>query len=255
MLEQGPSPVNGPHQGGWVDDGHGGDWFIHFQDVGPYGRIPHLQPVDWSDGWPVMGNQGIPVAEWDTGLPAVPVSVPLSDFFETAIGPAWQWQANPDPSWFTLLRPGLRLHAVPADRLYEAGSFLSRLMTSRNFDMDVRLTVPRSDTAVTGIGLMGNNYFYAALRNGAVRLVSGSAEEAEKELLSFPYKKAELLLRLRVRNGFVSFFFGTFGCDPEPLGGSFPMVPGGWTGARPGIFCTGNNGYADIHSVLITEYR
>ena len=55
---------------------------------------------------------------------------------------------------------------------------------------------------------MGNNYFYAALRNGAVRLVSGSAEEAEKELLSFPYKKAELLLRLRVRNGFVSFFFG-----------------------------------------------
>lgn len=255
VLEQGPSPVNGPHQGGWVDDGHGGDWFIHFQDVGPYGRIPHLQPVDWSDGWPVMGNQGIPVAEWDTGLPAVPVSVPLSDFFETAIGPAWQWQANPDPSWFTLLRPGLRLHAVPADRLYEAGSFLSRLMTSRNFDMDVRLTVPRSDTAVTGIGLMGNNYFYAALRNGAVRLVSGSAEEAEKELLSFPYKKAELLLRLRVRNGFVSFFFGTFGCDPEPLGGPFPMVPGGWTGARPGIFCTGNNGYADIHSVLITEYR
>ena len=68
-------------------------------------------------------------------------------------------------------------------------------------------------------------------------------------------EKAELLLRLRVRNGFVSFFFCMDGSDPEPLGETFPMAPGGWTGARPGIFCTGSSGYADFHSVLITEYR
>ena len=255
VLEQGSSPVNGPHQGGWIDDGHGGDWFIHFQDVGPYGRIPHLQPVDWSDGWPVMGNRGTPVPEGETDLPAVPLSVPLSDCFETDIGPVWQWQANPDPSWFTLLRPGLRLHAVPADRLYDAGSFLSRLMTCRDFDMDTRLKASCSASASAGIGLMGNSYLYAVLRDKSVRLVRGSSEEGEEEMLAYPYEKAELLLRLRVRNGFVSFFFGSNSCDPKPLGETFPMAPGGWTGARPGIFCTGSSGYADFHSVLITEYR
>ena len=31
-------PVNGPHQGAWVDTPTGEDWFLHFQDVGAYGR-------------------------------------------------------------------------------------------------------------------------------------------------------------------------------------------------------------------------
>ncbi|MCQ2311614.1 MAG: hypothetical protein MJZ64_07705 [Paludibacteraceae bacterium] len=35
--------------------------FVHFQDVGVAGRIVHLQPVTWQDGWPVMGNHGEPV--------------------------------------------------------------------------------------------------------------------------------------------------------------------------------------------------
>ena len=31
VLAQGNSPVNGPHQGGWVDTPTGEDWFMHFQ--------------------------------------------------------------------------------------------------------------------------------------------------------------------------------------------------------------------------------
>lgn len=254
VLEQGSSPVNGPHQGGWIDDGRGHDWFIHFQDVGPYGRIPHLQPVDWSDSWPVMGDHGTPVAEGDTGLPPYPASVPLFDCFEKGIGSVWQWQANPDPSWFTLLKPGLRLHAHPAERLYEAGQFLSRLMPFRNFDMDVCLSVT-GRTSAAGIGLMGKSYTFIASDGRKISLVRGGAEEEEHELFSSPYEKAELMLRLQVRNGYASFSFGaaagrmTTPCDP------FPMTAGGWTGARPGIFCTGTDGYADIHSVQIREHR
>ncbi|MBR6706805.1 MAG: glycoside hydrolase 43 family protein, partial [Clostridia bacterium] len=60
VLGQGNTPINGPHQGGWVNDGRGKDWFIHFQDMDAYGRVTHLQPVDWSDGWPVMGKKGSP---------------------------------------------------------------------------------------------------------------------------------------------------------------------------------------------------
>ena len=48
VLRQGKTPVNGPHQGGWVRTSLGEDWFMHFQDKGPYGRVVHLQPIDWS---------------------------------------------------------------------------------------------------------------------------------------------------------------------------------------------------------------
>ena len=254
VLEQGSTPVNGPHQGAWISDGHGKDWFIHFQDVGAYGRVPHLQPLAWTDGWPVIGDRGTPVPEGDTGLPACPLSIPLGDDFAREIGPVWQWPANPDPAWYTLLRPGLRLHAAPAARLYEAGQFLSRLMTCRDFDMDILFSVPRLGPAGAGAGVMGTAYTYAVLREGRIRLVRGGAEEAEREVLSVPYEKAELTLRLHVRDGSVSFLYGPDDRSLSPLGGAFPMAPGGWTGARPGFFCLGSEGYADVRSVRITEY-
>ena len=255
VLSQGSTTVNGPHQGAWFDDGRGGDWFIHFQDAGPYGRIPHLQPVDWSGVWPVMGNCGTPVAGGETGLPAVPLSVPLSDCFESGIGPVWQWQANPDPSWYRLLRPGLRLFAVSAGSLRSAGQFLSRLMPYRDFDMDCLFSAALNSHTRAGAGMMGARYVYAALSCGAVRLYAGTEDGEEKELCALPCEKTELLLRMRVRDGLVRFFFGSGEEFLQPLGDSFPMEAGGWTGARPGFFClsTGGEpgGYADFRYVGI----
>ena len=71
VMRQGSSKVNGPHQGAWVDTAGGQDWFIHFQDVYACGRIVHLQPMEWRDGWPLIGqvragnDYGEPVAEYD----------------------------------------------------------------------------------------------------------------------------------------------------------------------------------------------
>src|SRR5689334_11747005 len=42
VMDQGSTPINGPHQGAWVDTKTGEDWFLHFQDVDAYGRIVHL---------------------------------------------------------------------------------------------------------------------------------------------------------------------------------------------------------------------
>ena len=258
ILSQGASPVNGPHQGAWFDDGRGGDWFLHFQDVGPYGRIPHLQPVVWSpDGWPVVGDNGTPVSQAETGLPAFPLSLPAESLFTGEIGFAWQWQANPDPSWYRLLYPGLRLHAVPSAGLRDAGQFLSRLMPWRNFDMDLSFSTRLNGQDRAGAGMMGSRYVYAAASPGAVRLFEGSADGMEQELSVLPYEKTELLLRMRVRDGQVSFFFGSDETHLRPLGASCPMEPGGWTGARPGIFCLSkdgrSDGYADFRSVRLYE--
>ena len=56
VMDQGNSVINGPHQGGLVDTTDGEEWFLHFQDRGLFGRICHLQPVSWKDGWPVIGS-------------------------------------------------------------------------------------------------------------------------------------------------------------------------------------------------------
>jgi len=63
VLEQGNTPVNGPHQGALIDTADGKWWFVHFQDAGVYGRVTHLQPVKWEDGWPMMGKNRDGIAE------------------------------------------------------------------------------------------------------------------------------------------------------------------------------------------------
>ena len=39
----------------WINTKNGEDWFLHFQDKGPYGRVVHLQPMKWKDNWPIIG--------------------------------------------------------------------------------------------------------------------------------------------------------------------------------------------------------
>ena len=124
VLDQGATAVNGPHQGAWVHTPGGQDWFLHFQDRGPYGRVVHLQPMTWTqDGWPVIGNHvpgesyGQPVhrhpyplgTSSDASSPAT-----SDDFARPGLGPQWHWQANPGQGWYTANGTGtLVLHAQP----------------------------------------------------------------------------------------------------------------------------------------------
>ncbi|MBQ8073627.1 MAG: family 43 glycosylhydrolase [Clostridia bacterium] len=268
VLAQGSTPVNGPHQGGWVDDGHGRDWFVHFQDAGVYGRIVHLQPVDWSSGWPVMGNRGEPVPEGDTGLPAFTASLPTSDSFQDGPGLQWQWQANPNPAWFTPLHPGLRLHAAPSRSLYESGQFLSQLMQGFDFDMDVSLRPHFQTGDLAGLGMMGYPCHAFYLEKNTLRLCRediqefgrGIPEEVTETLLAdSSCPEAPLLMRLRVRQGEMTFFWA----GPEEkgwhqVGPACPLSPGGWTAARPGVFCqnrTGRQGgWVDLDWVRFTFF-
>lgn len=139
VLEQADTPVNGPHQGAWVDAPDGSDWFLHFQDRDVFGRVVHLQPMTWDDdGWPRMGEpladgRGRPVLTHEMPLVAPPAAddrtvegtagrraggveleatMPVDggrrgggeprrsdDFSRAGLAPRWHWQANPDASW------------------------------------------------------------------------------------------------------------------------------------------------------------
>lgn len=154
VLEQGNSPVNGPHQGAWVRTPAGEDWFLHFQDRGAYGRVVHLQPMTWSSGWPVIGRPspgadiGTPVSEhpYPAGTHPLPVSPPGSDdFLSRELGRQWHWQANPTPKWLTLPGDGTAiLHPVPgnADDLRTVPNVLGQVLPG----------IPSVFTTTVGVG-------------------------------------------------------------------------------------------------------
>ena len=83
VMAWAPGTINGPHQGAWVRDAAGADWFLHFQDKGAYGRIVNLQPMTWTaDGWPLIGEDpdgdgvGQPVAVWTVPKASATMAVP-----------------------------------------------------------------------------------------------------------------------------------------------------------------------------------
>ncbi len=104
---------DGVAQGAIVQTQHG-DWYaMMFQDHGAVGRIPTLQPVTWVDGWPVLGEGGVPVKEFDVNLPPDGQDyVWASDEFDSdRLALVWQWNHKPlDGCWSLTERPGwLRL--------------------------------------------------------------------------------------------------------------------------------------------------
>lgn len=179
VLFQGNTPVNGPHQGGWVELDDGECWFVHFQDAHLYGRVVHLQPMHWeADGWPRIGEQidddgvGQPVMHWPRPAslrPSQPILPQTSDdFVDGKPGLQWQWQANPDPAW---LLPGdgqLNLCCCGLPQAQEKRNFywLPNLLLQKfpawQFSAQTRMTLNAAAPGDAG-GLIVYGERYAAL--------------------------------------------------------------------------------------------
>lgn len=124
VMAQGASETNGPHQGAWIDTPDGEHWFIHFQDKDAYGRVVHLQPMEWTaDGWPVIGvdkdgdGVGEPVSKYrKPSLKSSGTFQPSEsdDFDSVDLGLQWQWHGIPSPYWYFLdaRNSALRLYSV-----------------------------------------------------------------------------------------------------------------------------------------------
>lgn len=130
VMAEGGSRVNGPHQGAWIDTPSGEHWFMHFQDKDAYGRVVHLQPMEWtSDGWPVIGldkdGDGVGEPVMKHRKPALTSSgvfqpAESDEFDSTELGLQWQWHGVPSPYWY-YLNPAARedgSNGMGALRLY-----------------------------------------------------------------------------------------------------------------------------------------
>lgn len=260
VLAQGSSPVNGPHQGAWVDAADGSDWFLHFQDRGPYGRVVHLQPMSWDeDGWPRMGNN------WD-GSRGTGVGEPVLDHpmphgeptpepanWREDLPPGWYWQANPAEGWVRDSGPGrFELAAVPDDtvNLREIPHVLSQRLPGGPSEFTVRLELV-GDTVDSraGIVMLGRSYGWIGLRRRpggvlAVEAATGGEARVEK-VLSSTVVAPDAVVELRVRSDrSANATFAWRHGDEEwrEIAPSFPIAPGFWTGADLGIFATSSIG-------------
>lgn len=257
VLEQGGTAVNGPHQGALVTAEDDSDWFLHFQDRDVYGRIVHLQPVDWRDGWPVIGQDvdgdgtGEPVLR-HRAPPAVGEAVawapPASDAFDGGPNLAWQWQANPDPAWLAPDAPGgrLRLAAVPMpDNFWSAGNLLLQKFPAESFSARVRIDFePAAEGEAAGLVVFGYDTAWLGLARtpDGLRLeqrVHRDARDGGEAVVtaSEALETGSLTLRVDVApGGRCLFSYSADGVLFEPIGEPFTARQGRWVGAKVGLF-------------------
>lgn len=259
VLHQGDSIVNGPHQGGYVELESGEAWFLHFQDREAYGRIVHLQPMRWENDWPVMGVDtngdgiGEPVLEYkkpDVGR-EWPFAVPdmNDEFDQPAIGLQWQWQANRKADWASLTaRPGhLRLYTKQANTLYEAPNVLCQKVPAPVFTATTKLDfTPGQVGERAGLTVFGHDYRYIALETSGqgTQLVfvhgHGSKESSSEETAvtaQLPADTKSIYFRVQVvLECKCTFQYSVDGVNYVMVGEDFEAVPGGWVGAKLGLF-------------------
>lgn len=265
----------GVAQGGLIDTPQG-DWYAYlFRDHGAVGRIPFLVPVQWKDGWPVLGVDGkVPDA---LNLPASTGCMPgivASDEFDRRPGEpllplVWQWNHNPDNRlWSLTERPGfLRLTTGRVD-----SDFLSarNTLTQRTFGPQSSATTAidvgdMQDGDFGGLALLQKQYGLAGVRaEGSARWIvmvsakSGSPVELQKVRLSqkVVYLKAEC--DFRDRADAAQFFYSLDGENWTAIGGILKMtytLPH-FMGYRFGLFnfaTKRSGGFADFDFFRVSD--
>ena len=278
VMDQGTTPVNGPHQGAWVNTQNGEDWFLHFQDKGPYGRVVHLQPMKWVNDWPVIGTdndgdgKGNPILVYKkpTVGKTFPIQTPADadEFNSTSMGLQWQWMANPKATWafINASKGSLRLFSdkLPdsARNLWEVPNVLLQKFPADEFKITTKMSfVPNTklENEKAGLAVMGLSYANLALKSKKdgiylIYTVCKDAEKgkAEKEQELTKLSGATIYLRVTVTNGAqCRFSYSLDGQKFLEAGDTFQAEVGRWIGAKVGLFCTrttqiNDSGYADF---------
>ena len=285
VLDQGQTQVNGPHQGAWIELKSGESWFIHFQDRGAYGRIVHLQPMQWRNDWPVIGidkdgdGKGEPVAVYKK--PNVggkyPVGVPQTsdEFAIHSLAPQWQWHANSDRSWASLVdRTGwLRLNSIPlpleAVNLWSVPNLLLQKLPAPTFTLTTKVDanglLPNEEA---GVVMMGMDYSYLAVvktESGfrLERTICQDAPKGNEEIEESGLDLADGAIYLRIVVGpdaICRFSYSKDGRKFTEIGEPFKAREGRWIGAKVGVFGVSltqakQRGHADFDWFRFEPYR
>jgi beta-xylosidase len=284
VLAQGKTNINGPHQGGWVHTKYGEDWFLHFQDKEAYGRVVHLNPVDWSTGWPIMGKKGEPVTTYKkpkSSSSVVVNPVESDEFNAPVIGKQWEWHANYDekfgvPTAFGTMRIYTYKLSTNWKNLWEVPNLFLQKTPADEFTVTTKLRfTSKADGQMGGLIMMGHNYQALVVKRVGkeFQLLVLSCEDADRgkaqkeELIAtlkptaedkIDYKPGiheDIYLRLKVSNAEagaahggspkVTFAWSQNGKKFKECDGSYTMKQGKWIGAKFGFVAAETNPKVD----------
>ena len=289
VLQQGKTHINGPHQGGWVHTKYGEDWFLHFQDKEAYGRVVHLNPVDWTTGWPIMGKKGEPVTRFRKPLTANPSPLTVNpvesdEFNAPVMGKQWQWQANYDekfgvPTAFGTFR--IYNYKLPEDanNLWLVPNMLLQKTPADEFTVTTKLRfTSKADGQLGGLIMMGLDYQALVVKRVGqefqlLKLTCHQADKGtpqEEELITTLKPTAEdktdykpgihedIYLMMKVKDSQVKFLWSLDGRTYKSCSDVFKMREGKWIGAKFGYVSVDTNaksdrGWIDADWIRITK--
>src|SRR5690554_6183010 len=264
VLEQGSTKINGPHQGALVDTPDGEWWFFHFQDTHPLGRIVHLEPVRWEEGWPVIGidydhnGVGEPVKQWtkpirrQDGQFIVPQG--SDDFNLSKLSLQWQFNHNPsNEHWSLNEREGyFRIKSLRSENLRQSRNMLTQKVMGYHGEASTEVDCSRfSNGQRAGLLCTGNTYnaigaariddkdYIYTESNGVAELITELKSNIVYFKVSLDSENNQYLL-------YYSFDNKAFIPCVEP----FSIYSSDWKGARIGLFSYntgGNVGIADFN--------
>lgn len=280
VLARGKTPVNGPHQGAWVDTQTGEDWFLHFQDKGAYGRIVHLQPMIWKNDFPVIGEDkdgddtGEPVLNYKKPNVGKTFSIETpsdsDEFNDSKLGLQWQWHANPQDAWaYPFPAKGvLRMASVQNPEnyknLWDLPNLLLQKFPAEEFTVTTKITLnPRFEGEKFGLVVMGLDYSYIGItnKNGKMFISQATAKDADKgasenETAPIELKEKTFYLRVRVeKKAMCSFSFSTDNKSFTNVGNVFKAREGRWIGAKVGFFFMRNGKFDDAGTADVDWFR
>ena len=264
VLAQGKTAINGPHQGGCIHTKYGEDWFLHFQDKEAYGRVVHLQPVDWSSGWPIMGKKGEPVVTYQkprSSSSTIVNPVESDEFNSPTLGKQWQWQANYDEKYGVPTAFGtFRIYTHKLDEgwksLWEVPNMLLQKTPADKFTVTTKLRMTsKADGQFGGLIMMGLDYSALVVRRlgqefQLVQMTCKGADKGKQQTESLiatlkptwedktqyrPGIHEDIYLRLAVDDSKLHFSYSTDGKKFTDCGEEFQMKEGKWIGAKFGF--------------------
>jgi beta-xylosidase len=243
VLAQGDTDINGPHQGALVDTPDDGWWFVHFQDAALYGRIVHLQPVIWKDGWPLMGKNAEPVRRHPKPIfcSEKPCAPQTSDSFDDPkLGLQWQWHANHRDDWYSLAtRPGwLRLYPqLAAASSSQQPNLLLQKFPARSFSVETVLElVPMQSGEEAGLVITGKTQARLGVQHNGTKNRIVLRTGGDKERVLAETTAQAVALRVKIQDGGrCTFAFAEDGALVSTPG-TFKAQKGMWIGSKVGLY-------------------
>ncbi|GGH00232.1 glycoside hydrolase family 43 protein [Mucilaginibacter phyllosphaerae] len=273
QLSYAQKQFNEPNQGGLVQTKRGEWYFLTHHGTGDWeGRAVSLLPVNWVDGWPIIGKvsaEKIGEMVWQGKMPVksrhIKNSTTNDEFNRTVLKQQWEWNYQPrSDKWSLTERPGwLRLKAfkpVENNNLLKAGNTL----TQRAFRTQANIVTVKLDISAMASGQhAGLSHFgkpgYAAFGISCKGIVKTLQLNIKEHVFEGPvlHGRQVWLRSVWGQDGKSRFYYSINGKEFYAFGDKYQLAWGAYRGDRIAVYCYNNlkdEGYIDI-DFLHYRYR